>query len=191
MASLFAAIIAAGAFISIPLPFSPVPITLQNLFVILAGLVTGPLTGTLAVAVFLTAGALGAPVFSGMRGGMTVKAGPTGGFLAGYLLAAFLAGLIAKKPDSRDFSQSRFQRGRRIACAVLISFMSMYIPGLLRLHAVIHPQAFLQSLGSGWIRTLSAGFFPFIPGMIIKMLVAVPVAMRLRRFIVHTDDADE
>lgn len=176
-ASLFAAIIAAGSFISIPLPFSPVPITLQNLFVVLAGLVAGPLAGTLAVAVFLAAGALGAPIFSGMRGGPGVIAGPTGGFLAGYLLAALVAGLIAGAPGERDLHGTALSRSRRVVLAVLAGFASMYVPGLLRLHA----------FSTGWKKTLAAGLLPFIPGMIFKIAIAVPTALRLRRFIAGSD----
>lgn len=186
-ASLFAAIIAAGSFISIPLPFSPVPITLQNLFVVLAGLVAGPLAGTLAVAVFLAAGALGAPIFSGMRGGLGVIAGPTGGFLAGYLLAALVAGLIAGAPGERDLHGTPMARSRRVFLAVLAGFASMYVPGLLRLHAVIHPEPFFSAFSSGWKKTLAAGLLPFIPGMIFKIAIAVPTALRLRRFMAGSD----
>ncbi|MDR2073536.1 MAG: biotin transporter BioY, partial [Spirochaetaceae bacterium] len=68
MTALFAALIAGGTFISIPLPFSPVPIVLQNLFIVLAGLVLGPVQGGAAAALYLGAGALGAPVFAGAVG---------------------------------------------------------------------------------------------------------------------------
>ena len=186
-ASIFAAIIAAGSFISIPLPFSPVHITLQNLFVVLAGLIAGPLAGTLAVAVFLATGALGAPIFSGMRGGFSVIMGPTGGFLLGYLIAALVAGLIAGAPGDRDLQGNTAARVRRIVLAVLAGFLSMYIPGLLRLHAVIHPEPFFATAASAWKKTIAAGLLPFIPGMIFKIAIAIPTALRLRRFMAGSD----
>ena len=96
--ALFAALTAAGTFIAIPLPFSPVPVVLQNLFSVLSGLVLGPVMGSLAVALYLLAGALGAPVFAGATGGFTRFLGPTGGYLVGYLLSALIAGLIAGRP---------------------------------------------------------------------------------------------
>ncbi|MDR2182111.1 MAG: biotin transporter BioY, partial [Treponema sp.] len=102
LTALFAALIAAGAFISFPLPFSPVPVVLQNFFAVLSGLVLGPVRGSAAVALYLLAGALGLPVFAGAAGGIAHFAGPTGGFLAGYLLAGLAAGLIAGKPRKRD-----------------------------------------------------------------------------------------
>ena len=87
LTALFAALIAAGTFISIPLPFSPVPIVLQNLFTVLAGLILGPALGAAAVALYLAAGIIGAPVFAGATGGIVRLIGPTGGFLIGYFLA--------------------------------------------------------------------------------------------------------
>ncbi|RLC01276.1 MAG: biotin transporter BioY, partial [Deltaproteobacteria bacterium] len=80
-ASLFAALIAAGAYISVPI--GPVPIVLQNLFVFLAGLLLGSKWGLACVGVYLLAGACGLPVFAGGTGGIARFAGPTGGYLLG------------------------------------------------------------------------------------------------------------
>jgi biotin transport system substrate-specific component len=167
LSSLFAALISAGTFISIPLPFSPVPIVLQNFFALLAGLILGPLFGAAAVALYLTAGALGAPVFAGAAGGIAHFAGPTGGFLFGYLLAGFTAGLIAGYP----------RRGVqiplwRIITATVAGFLIIYVPGVIQLNYV---------LGKGWLAALAAGFFPFIAGDIIKGVIAVLITGRLRR----------
>jgi biotin transport system substrate-specific component len=84
-ASLMAALIAAGAYMA--LPIGPVPIVLQNLFVFLSGLLLGPRWGVASIGVYLMAGALGLPVFAGGVGGIGRFAGPTGGYLLGYLPA--------------------------------------------------------------------------------------------------------
>src|SRR6056297_2752500 len=79
--ALLVALISAGAFISVPIPGSPVPIVLQNMFVILAGLVLPAGWAALTVGVYLLLGAVGLPVFAGATGGLAHLAGPTGGFL--------------------------------------------------------------------------------------------------------------
>jgi biotin transport system substrate-specific component len=167
MTALFAALIAAGTFISIPLPFSPVPVVLQNLFALLAGLALGPALGTAAAALYLAAGIIGAPVFAGASGGIVRLIGPTGGFLIGYLLAAFTAGLIAGFP-----TPERKTAGWRIILAAFAGLLVVYAPGVTWLKI---------STGRTWAAALAAGFFPFITGDIIKGLVAVALAPRLRR----------
>ena len=88
--AVFAALICAGWMMSIPV--GSIPIVLQNALAVLAGLLLGPLFGGLSVLLFLVAGAVGLPVFSGGSGGFAVFAGPTGGFLVGYLAAAVVGG---------------------------------------------------------------------------------------------------
>jgi biotin transport system substrate-specific component len=167
LTALFAALIAAGAFIAIPLPFSPVPVVLQNLFAVLAGLVLGPLRGGAAAALYLLAGALGAPVFAGARGGILHFAGPTGGFLIGYLLAALLAGLAAGSPrGDRDAPL------RRIILGGILGFAVIYLPGVVRLKMV---------LGTSWAGAFSAGCLPFLIGDLLKGIAAAAAAPRLRR----------
>jgi biotin transport system substrate-specific component len=164
--ALFAALIAGGAFIAIPLPFSPVPIVLQNLFIVLAGLVLGPALGSAATALYLIAGALGLPVFAGATGGFAYFAGPTGGFLCGYFFAALTAGIIARRPIA-GFKTSL----PRIIIAAVLSFLVVYIPGVL----------WLERFAGGWEKALIAGFFPFLIGDAIKVVIAVSAAGRLRR----------
>jgi biotin transport system substrate-specific component len=167
LTALFAALIAAGAFIAVPLPVSPVPVVLQNMFAALAGLVLGPLSGAAAVALYLAAGAIGLPVFAGASGGFYHFAGPTGGFLAGYLLAALVAGLVAGAPRA-----GRRTPMRRLALASALALLSVYVPGLLRLKAV---------LDASWPATLAAGFAPFVIGDALKAALAAALALSLRR----------
>ena len=91
-ASLLAALMAVGAYLAIPI--GPVPVVLQNMFVFLAPLVLGRRWGLASVCVYLLAGACGLPVFSGGMGGIGRFAGPTGGFLVGYLPAVLLIGML-------------------------------------------------------------------------------------------------
>ena len=91
--ALFAALTAACGFISIPVPGTPIPIVLQNMMVVLNGMLLGPFLGTAANLVFIFAGLLGLPVFNGGTGGIAKLMSPTGGFIIGYAISALLSGL--------------------------------------------------------------------------------------------------
>lgn len=162
LSCLFAALMAVGAFIAIPLPMSPVPIVLQTMFMFLAALVLGPWWASLSTLLYLLLGLIGLPVFSGGTGGPASFLGPTGGYLAGYIPCSIIVGLIGEK--ARDKRLVLF-----FAC--LAGMVPVYGLGLLRLKAV---------LGSGWERTLAAGLLPFIPGDLAKSLLAALLAPKLR-----------
>ncbi|MCL2609588.1 MAG: biotin transporter BioY [Treponema sp.] len=161
--ALFAALIAAGAFLIVPV--GPVPVVLQNMFALLAGLVLGPALGAGAAALFVAAGAVGAPVFGGGGAGLASLLGPTGGYLLGYILGAFVSGLIAGSPKPE-----RKTPALRLALAVAAGILAVYVPGLVALSRFV-----------GWDRVLIAGFVPFIAGDAVKGILAVLVARRLRR----------
>ena len=165
--ALFAALISAGAFVVIPI--GPVPIAIQNLFTLLAGLVLGPFLGASAVALFIIAGAIGVPVFAnnGTPMGIARIIGPTGGYLFGYLLGAAAAGFIAGFPRP-DKTTPLW----RLVPAAFAGMLVVYVPGLIRLKFFLH---------TGWKQTLAAGFVPFIAGDVIKGIAAVLAAPRLRR----------
>ena len=154
------ALITVGAFIAIPLPGSPVPIVLQNMFVVFTGLVLSPLWASLTLLVYLLLGALGLPVFAGAAGGLGHFAGPTGGFLLGFLPAAWVTSLVMRlgRVDSSPHTAGFV---RRIA-AVSLGFLSIYIVGVPRLAAVADLSI---------VRTLWIGFIPFLPGDIVKAAV--------------------
>ncbi|MDR3343264.1 MAG: biotin transporter BioY [Treponema sp.] len=165
--ALFAALTAAGTFIAIPLPFSPVPIVLQNLFALLSGLLLGPLLGGAAVGLYLIAGAIGAPVFAGATGGFVRFLGPTGGFLFGYLFAAMVAGCIAGSPRSAYKTPLW-----RIILGAIGGLLVVYVPGITWLKVM---------LDKTWQEALVMGCLPFILGDALKGVVAVIIAPRLRR----------
>ncbi|MBI2139573.1 biotin transporter BioY [Candidatus Woesearchaeota archaeon] len=96
-AALFAALTAAVSPVKIPLGFTPVPITLQTLMVLLSGAMLGPGYGALSMVIYLLLGALGLPVFAGGGSGIASLFGPSGGYLFSYPIAAFAVGYLAKK----------------------------------------------------------------------------------------------
>lgn len=177
--ALFAALTALGAFIIIPV--GPVPIVVQNLFALLSGLILGPFMGSISVSLYLLAGVLNFPVFSGGGGGIVRFAGPTGGYLIGYLMAALTAGLIAGRPgnetnkhrSSTECHREEDQlRSIRLIIAVAAGLLVVYIPGLIWLKISQH---------LSWQKTFLAGCIPFVFGDIIKGITAVLIAPRLRR----------
>lgn len=97
LCALFSALIAVGAFIRIPLPMLPVPLTLQFFFSNLAGLVLGRRRGALAAAGYVLAGLAGLPVFAGGSGGIAYVLHPTFGYLVGFIAGTWVAGLVAER----------------------------------------------------------------------------------------------
>ena len=91
-ASMFGSLTAVGAYIMIPLP--PVPITMQTLFVSLAGALLGGYLGALSQVVYILLGVIGLPVFAGGKAGFGVLIGPTGGYLIGFIVGAFIIGKL-------------------------------------------------------------------------------------------------
>jgi biotin transport system substrate-specific component len=159
-ASLFAALIAAGAYLAIPL--GPVPIVLQNLFVLLAGLLLGSRWGLASVSVYLLAGALGLPVFAGGTGGISRILGPTGGYLLGYIPAVFLIGMISEHGKGRVWWD---------ITAMILGSAVVYAFGVSWLKVLT---------GMTWPRTLAVGMIPFLIGDAVKIAAAVPVVKALR-----------
>ena len=146
--------IALAARVEIPLPFTPVPITGQTLVVALAGMTLGPRRGALAVGLYLAEGALGLPVFSGGGSGVAHFAGPTGGYLAGFVLSAASAGWFAERGWDRC--------PWRAAVAMLASSLWVFLLGaaVLSLHV------------GGLANALRLGVLPFVPGDLVKTAIA-------------------
>lgn len=159
-ASLFAALTAAGAFIAIPI--GPVPIVLQNFFVLLCGLLLGSWWGLASVGIYLLAGGLGLPVFAGGTGGIGRIIGPTGGYLLGYLPAVFVTGWIVERRKP-----GRILDLVAMVCASII----LYVCGLSWLKMIA---------GLSWGKTLAVGMYPFLFGDALKITAAVFVAKALR-----------
>ncbi|MBU0641099.1 MAG: biotin transporter BioY [Planctomycetes bacterium] len=150
----FALLTAAGAHLAVPLPGTPVPMTLQTLFVLLAGVTLGPRLGALSMLFYLLLGSTGYHVFALGNWGFTTIFGATGGYLLGFVLAQPVIGLLAK-PD-----QKRWQRG---FAAVVAGNAIIFGCGLIWLSLW---------MGTGLGQTLAFGLWPFIPGMLVKTALA-------------------
>jgi len=158
--ALFIALISIGAMIAIPV--GPVPIVLQNMFVLLAGLILPPAWAAGCVAVYLLMGFAGLPVFAGGTSGIGKVFGPTGGYLLSYLPAVFLTAVIsdrAKKSLVRD------------CVAVVVGMAVTYMFGVPWLKWV---------LAVSWGKALAVGMYPFLAGAVLKMVAAVIIARKLR-----------
>ncbi|HZK20112.1 MAG TPA: biotin transporter BioY [Treponemataceae bacterium] len=166
--ALFAALIAAGGFIAIPTP-GAVPIVLQNMLAITTGILLGGAQGGGAVGLFLMAGALGLPVFSGGRGGMSHLMGPTGGFLFGYFIAALIAGFFVGKPHINKKSPIS-----RIIIASVFAYLIVYALGIAQ---------FMSVMGSSFAQAIAACLIPFIPGLAIKLFLTIILSWKLRPLI--------
>lgn len=176
---LFAAFIAVSGFIAFPLPGTPVPIVLQNMMPILAsGLLGGPY-GTASTALFLIAGLLGLPVFSGGRGGLAHLLGPTGGFLIGYLAAAAFLIIFFRKPGEKDLALVSSGKNKsiklinylKIIAASFSGFALIYVFGIAR---------FMQLTNRGLFESLSLACIPYLPGDFIKMILVSALIYKLR-----------
>jgi len=161
-AAMFGALTATGAFIVIPL--QPVPISLQTLFCSLAGILLGGYTGALSQVVYIMLGIIGLPVFAGGKAGLGTLLGPTGGYLIGFIAAAFVIGKIM---------EARREAGLIwIILALLMGNLVIYALGMLQLSLVAH-----LSL----IKSLLVGVMPFLPGDLLKLAAAAMIGLKLRQ----------
>lgn len=175
--AMFAAIISFSGFIKIPL--GPIPIVLQNVFCILCAVLLGGISAGAPVLLFLVAGLIGLPVYSGGTSGIAVWAGPTGGFLFGYLFGAVVAGLIAGKPGVFEKKLSA-ALVLKITAAVLAGMVILYIPGVLHFAKWAEIYSKVPEGKSVIAYTLAACVIPYIPGDLIKCAIAIPVALKVR-----------
>ncbi len=162
LCALFAAIIAVSAQVQIPL-FNMVPITLQTFGVVLCAAVGGSVTGTVSTALYVLIGAVGVPVYAGMKGGFSVLFGPTGGFIFGFIVMAFFCGIQAKNIWQRlGFS--------------LIGLAVCYLCGALQ-YSIVMQKDFITSL------TLVV--VPFIVKDVLSLIAAQYMAIPIRRAVSH------
>jgi biotin transport system substrate-specific component len=162
--SLFLALMAQ---FSVHLWFTPVPITLQTLAVMLLGALLGSKRGALSVLVYLGEGALGLPVFAGGAAGAAILAGPTGGYLFSFIVSAFTMGFLLEKGWNKGY------------CLTLAAFAI--------------GTALTLGLGSLWLcvfvggkNALTMGVYPFLIGGVLKILVAtalIPSGWKLLNFL--------
>jgi biotin transport system substrate-specific component len=160
LASLMAALTAVGAYIHVPI--GPVPIVLSTLFVLLSGLLLGGQWGLASMGLYLLVGAIGIPVFAGGKGGFAHFFGPTGGYLFGYLLAAWVAGVISERSRGLLFLD---------IFAVVFGSLAIYTLGVPWLKIVTQ---------LSWTKTFMVGMVPFLIGDAVKASVALILARAIR-----------
>lgn len=162
--ALFIALLTILARFSIPLPFSPVPLTGQLFGIFLAGAVLGSRLGTLTVLGYILLGAAGAPVFSNGLGGLQVILGPSGGYLFGFMPGIYFLGKVAG--NSNEPGYLRLWAGM-LGCVVLT-----YTLGVLQLGFVMNLSLY---------QALIAGTLPYIPIDLLKIILVTPLALKLKQ----------
>ncbi|MCA1366679.1 biotin transporter BioY [Bradyrhizobium sp. BRP14] len=166
LVALFAAIVVVlGLIPPITLGFIPVPITAQSMGVMLAGCIIGAKRGALAFLLFVLLVAIGLPVLSGGRGGLAVLAGPSGGFILGWAVAAFVTGLIAER-----FVHPGNSEGRQFVGF----FLASVIGGIVVLYAIGVP--WLSAVTGTPLVAAATGSLVFIPGDLLKAAIATLAA---------------
>jgi biotin transport system substrate-specific component len=166
-ASLFVALCAR---IALPLPFTPVPLTLQNFGVLLVGLLLGGRRGFAALVLYLAEGVMGMPVFSPTGpGGLAQLLGPTGGFLLAYPFVAAIAGWIF---EAKIFDATRKKTFARAAAACLLAEICLFASGL----------SWLAVLTHSFAQALRFGLYWFVFAEVIKIMAAAALASGWQRF---------
>ncbi|WP_232695868.1 biotin transporter BioY [Brevibacillus daliensis] len=160
--AIFTAITAVLAQITIPLP-TVVPITGQTLAVGIVATILGSRQGTLVMAMYALLGGIGVPVFAEFSGGPQVLIGPSGGFIFGFIITAFIIGLILEKTRF-TFSMALF--------ANLVGMCITMLVGVVQLKFV---------LSVGWAEAMAIGVTPFIAGGILKAVLAAYLGVEVRK----------
>jgi biotin transport system substrate-specific component len=161
---IFTILLCLASLIKIPLLFTPVPVTLQNLVVFSAGALLGPVCGIICVAFYIGIGILGAPLFANGGAGIPYLFGPTGGYLLGFLAAAGFIGYVEQLVKTRNIF---------ILCAVMgIGMVLIYCFG-----------GWWLALGYGWglKRILFLGVMPFVIPDAMKVLIAAALCHKFKR----------
>lgn len=169
--ALFVALISIGAFISVPM--YPVPITFQNFFVIMAALLLTPIEAFTTVVVYILLGLVGLPIFSGLRGGLSYVFVPSFGFLIGFAIGAYVISKIVENNFSKN----------NIILSMIVGEIIFYIVGLTYMYFCLKH---LNKLPDNFITLFKIGMIPFIPGDIIKMVIALLIAPRIKEYIKKT-----
>ncbi len=156
--------------IRVPLPFTPVPMTLQTLGILFIGYYLGSRAGLLSIGLYLLLGAMGLPFFSGVKGGLLVLSGPTGGYLMGFLAGVFLVG------KAKEWGYLK-KAGATFLVAILAHFL-IYFFGTLWFIAGYHFLGFKETLGE----ILGLTVLPFLPMDFIKALLFTGFVLSERKF---------
>ncbi|HEX5131891.1 MAG TPA: biotin transporter BioY [Candidatus Krumholzibacteria bacterium] len=150
----FAGLTVVGA--NIVIPIQPVPITLQTLFVLLAGASIGRGWGTLSQALYVGLGAAGLPLFAGGASGLALLGGPTGGYLLSFLIAPFIVGALLRRSSRIAWQAASFAIGTVVILALGVTHLTVF---------------YTHDVG----QALTLGVLPFLPGAVFKITAAVSI----------------
>ena len=160
----FNLLLVVSAYVSINLPFSPVPITGQTFGILLIAMALGRARGLAVVTAYILEGAAGLPVFAGGKAGLAVLFGPTGGYLLGFVAATALVGWLAEHGWDKNYMRS--------IAAMAIGTAVIFTAGLSMLAFYVPTPALLN-----------AGLVPFLPGALVKIVAAAIILPSLWRFL--------
>ncbi len=165
LAGVFAALTAVGAFIRLPL--APVPLSLQTFFVLLSGIMLGPWVGALSQVIYLLIGLSGLPVFTG-GGGFGYVLSPSFGYLAGFVVASFTAGMIARRRPLTFLKALA-------ACAA--GSLAVYAVGVPYLFVILN---LVSKMPTAVWAVVRSGMLVFLPGDLLKSVAVAAIALDIR-----------
>lgn len=160
--ALMTAVTCIAAPFSIPLPFTPVPISLTNLVIYISCCILGAKKGTISFLLYLLIGLIGVPVFSGFTGGLTKLAGPTGGYLIGFIFCALFTGIFAEKFEDKLYM---YPVGMIGGTAICYAFGTLWL-------------AFQMNLT--FVQALFMGVIPYLLGDTLKIVVSTFLGYKFR-----------
>lgn len=179
--ALMTAVICVLSPFAIAIPVSPVPISLATFAIYLTVIILGWEDGTISVLVYVLLGFAGAPVFTGFTGGAGKVLGPTGGFIIGYIFLAFIEGAFvegARKARPYEEVVGASYTSAPILLGMVLGTIVLYVFGTLWL---------MRQAELTLVAALSAGVLPFIPGDIVKMIVALFAGTKIRSALVKSN----
>ena len=165
LCALFAALTAILSQISIPLPFTPVPINLAMVSVFIAGGLLGAKVGGISQLVYVIIGAIGVPVFANFTGGFGIVVGPTGGYIVGYVIATIVVGVIVKRLGDSLYSYT---------VAMAVGIFGCYFVGT---------AWFMHLTQNGLIEALLMCVVPFLIGDILKIILSAFLVKKLKKYV--------
>ncbi|MBQ4522818.1 MAG: biotin transporter BioY [Lachnospiraceae bacterium] len=163
MIALFTALLCVSAYIAIPLPFTPTPITTQSIMVYMIGILSSPLEAFITLILYLLLGMIGLPVFSGGRGGLIVLLGPTGGYIIGWTISVVFISLLKGKKNSAK---------RYFLLILLLGLPITYLFGSLSMK---------YHTNLSGTKLFYASVLPFLPLDIIKAVLSCTLACTLKK----------
>lgn len=152
---------------SLPIPISPVPISLTNLVIYFMAYVLGAKLSLVSYVLYLLLGMVGLPVFSGFTGGLAKLVGPTGGYLIGFIFLAPIAGFFVEKFPNKIYMHVI---GMVLGTAICYIFGTVWLA---------------EQLGRTFMEGLAVGVIPYLPGDTVKIILAIIIGPQIRRSLSH------